>query len=188
MSAQAANSTIIELNGTYHAFFTPNDLLFGSQQQMPAIFASAAWDISPARGNGVIVAVVDSGVNAAHPDLVGRVLPGYDFVNDLPNAMDVYGHGTHVAGIIAATQNNLKGISGIAPNAKILPVRVLDENGIGLLVTIAQGIIYAADHAEKIINLSLCGPDYSSTIDAAIQYAMSKNVTVVIAAGKREEE
>src|SRR5258708_5591527 len=109
MSAQAANSTIIELNGTFHAFFTPNDPLFSTQQQMPAIFASAAWDISPARCNGVIFALVDSGVNAAHPALVATVLSGYDFVNVLTTPTDVYGHDTHVPRIIAAKQNNLNG-------------------------------------------------------------------------------
>jgi hypothetical protein len=139
--------------------------------------------MNTARGTGITIAIVDSGVNATHPDLQPNMVAGYDFVDDDATPTDFFGHGTHVAGIAAAKGSNGIGISGIAPNAKIMPVRVLDAGGLGSYMDIAQGIVYAADKGAKVINLSLGGTGYSSTIDAAAQYAVSKGAVVVAAAG-----
>ncbi|MEG4318647.1 MULTISPECIES: S8 family serine peptidase [unclassified Microcoleus] len=157
-------------------------------------------------GNGIVVAVVDSGVDYTHPDLDDNIwqnageipnngidddrngyiddVRGWDFASNDRNPMDefIYGHGTHVAGVIAGERNNF-GITGVAYNAKIMPVRVLDSSGYGKLNDIAAGIRYAADNGANIINLSLGHEIGSQTVDAAIQYATDKGVFVVIAAG-----
>lgn len=143
---------------------------------------SALWDI--ADGTGVTVAVVDSGVRDTHEDLAGQVLTGYDFIaGKVGGSRDGFGHGTHVAGIIAAAADNGIGVSGLAPGAKILPVRVLDSDGFGDDATVAQGIIWATQHGADVINLSLGGEDASAVQAKAIQYALSKGVVVLAAAG-----
>ena len=125
----------------------------------------------------VIVAVVDSGAETNHPWLRGRLLDGYDFVeyDDIPQ--DENGHGTHVAGTIADCTHGM--------DVKIMPVRVLNAFASGSYMSIAEGIRYAADHGANIINLSLGSESHSQTIDDAIQDALSKNVTVVVAAGNK---
>lgn len=141
---------------------------------------STAW--KAATGVGVTVAVVDTGVQASHPDLAGRVLQGYDFVGKDTNASDANGHGTHVAGIIAANTYNSIGVAGMTKSAKVLPVRVLDANGEGTDADVASGIIWAANHGADVISLSLAGPK-SSAESSAVAYALSKGVAVVAAAG-----
>ena len=137
------------------------------------------------RGSGVTVAVVDTGVMSSHTDLSGNILSGTDYVAPGTSANDENGHGTHVAGIIAALYNNSRGIAGMAPRAKVLPVRVLDRNGSGTSANVAKGIIYAADRGAKVINLSLGSGQSSSAMQSAVAYAISKNVLVVAAAGNR---
>jgi type VII secretion-associated serine protease mycosin len=171
-----------EPDGIVHASMASNDPYFPSQWGMTKIGAPAAWDIS--RGASVTVAVVDTGVDLNHPDLVGRIdaAHGWDFVNNDAVADDDYGHGTHVAGIIAATLNNGIGVAGVANLCTILPVKVLGSDGSGASSDVADGIRWAADHGAGVINLSLGAPDYSSTIDAAVQYAVGSKDCVVVAA------
>ena len=158
-------------------------------------------------GNGIVVAVVDTGVDYNHPDLDGNIwrnpgeiagngidddrngyiddIRGWDFVSGDNNPMDLDwdGHGTHVAGVIAAERNNF-GITGVAYNAKIMPVRVLDTFGDGSLNNIAAGIRYAADNGANVINLSLKKDDDTfNQLTNAIQYANNKGSVVVMAAG-----
>lgn len=136
-------------------------------------------------GSGVKVAVIDTGVKSSHSDLSANVLSGADFVNPGTSANDENGHGTHVAGIIAAVANNKRGIAGLAPKAKILPVRVLGRDGSGTSDNVARGIIYAADNGARVINLSLGSTQQSTAMRSAVAYAISKNVLVVAAAGNR---
>ena len=124
------------------------------------------------RGSGVTVAVIDTGVKSSHSDLSGNVLSGTDYVSPGTSANDENGHGTHVAGIIAALHNNSRGIAGMAPRAKILPVRVLDRNGSGTSANVAKGIIYAADRGAKVINLSLGSNQSSTAMQSAVSYAI----------------
>jgi thermitase len=133
------------------------------------------------------VAILDTGVDINHPLLVGRLLPGYDFVEnddqpaDLPNKRDDdddglvdegVGHGTHISGIIAA----------VAPGAKILPVRVLNSDGGGALFDILQGVAFAVDHGAQVINFSLSADEDSPLFAAALQYAQAHRVVIVAAA------
>jgi len=137
----------------------------------------------------VVVAVLDSGVNYNHVDLRDNILmdangnvKGYDFVNGDSDPMDDNGHGTIIAGVIAAKKNNFRGIAGINDYVKIMPVKVLDETGNGNLGSLGEGILYAADNGADVINLSLVG-DYDSSLDEAITYAFSKGVIIVCASG-----
>src|SRR5439155_12119453 len=115
-----------------------------------------------------------TGVDAAHEDLAGAVLPGWDAITNSPGAdTDAYGHGTHVAGIIAARAGDGLGGSGAAAGVRVLPVRVLDDDGQGWSSTIADGIRWAADHGAGVINLSLGGTTPSAVYDAAIDYAVN---------------
>lgn len=130
----------------------------------------------------VVVAVVDSGVRSDHPDLVGRILlNGKNFIDNSTNTNDENGHGTQMAGIIAANSNNSKGITGVAKdlNVKILPVKVLDAKGEGTSFNVAAGIRYAADNGANIINISINGSGYSSVINDAVNYAISKGVVII---------
>ena len=93
-----------------------------------------------------IVAVIDSGLDLTHPEFAGRILPGYDFANEDDDPMDDVGHGTHVAGIIGAAVNNNLGVAGVAGGVSLMPVKVLDADGLGTSWWLAQGIVWAADH------------------------------------------
>ncbi|HET8672291.1 MAG TPA: S8 family peptidase [Thermoleophilaceae bacterium] len=140
-------------------------------------------------GAGAIVAVVDTGIDASHPDLQGRIGPGFDFVDGDSTPQDGNGHGTHVAGIIAADANNGVGVDSVAPGAEIMPVRVLDSSGSGSVADVAKGIDWAVDHGADVINLSLGGTVPTSglgiqdDISSAVQRAVSRGVVVVAAAG-----
>jgi thermitase len=143
-------------------------------------------------GSGITIAVIDTGVNAAHEDLAGQVLQGADFVTGTVDDdyagdssyanVDFHGHGTHVAGIAAAADNTVGGLGG-APGASILPVRILDEGGSGSTDNLVSGIMWAADHGADVINMSLGGPSCASTEQAAVEYAESQGVVIVAAAG-----
>jgi type VII secretion-associated serine protease mycosin len=152
------------------------------QWALDRLDAENAWQSS--RGAGVVVGVVDSGVDGTHPDLVGQVLTGTDLVSPGGNGWnDQNGHGTHVAGIVAALAGNGIGVAGLAPGAKILPVRALDADGGGWDSDVAQGVIWAADHGATVINLSLGSPDASDADRSAIVYAIGKGAVVLAAAG-----
>lgn len=131
-----------------------------------------------------VIAIVDSGIAETHPDLNDKLVPGYDFVNNDNDPHDIYGHGTHVAGIAAAETDNLEGIAGVAfsANIKIMPVQVLNNDGMGTTANVAKGIMYAADNGAKAINLSLGGGD-STTLKNAVNYAYSKGALLAAAAG-----
>ncbi|WP_248293806.1 S8 family serine peptidase [Actinoplanes sp. TBRC 11911] len=159
-----------------------DDPLRAQQWDLARMSAPQAWTRST--GAGVTVAVVDTGVDSTHPDLAGQVLPGGDFITGTEGAaVDPNGHGTHVAGTIAAVAGNNVGVSGVAPNAKILPVRVLGADGRGYTSTAAAGVVYAADHGADVINLSLSSTTPTDAMTNAVAYAHAKNVVVVAAAG-----
>ena len=160
---------------------TVNDPYAPQQYSLDRMGVYDAWSVS--RGDGVLVAAVDSGAAYEHPDLRGKMAPGRDFVNNDNDPSDDAGHGTHVAGIIGAATNNGQGVAGVGYNARVLPVKVMGSDGRGYHDTIASGIIWAADQGARIINLSIGGPDGSPTLEAAINYAWAHGALPVCAAG-----
>jgi serine protease len=159
----------------------PNDPCFRYQWNLRQVGLPGAWKLG--QGKGAVVAVIDTGVSHV-PDLEGtRFVPGFNFVANNDQADDDNGHGTHVAGTIAQATNNDRGVAGIAFQASIMPLKVLSAQGAGSMGAIAQAIRYAADHGANVINMSLGGPFPVTPVRRAIEYAHSKNVLVVAAAG-----
>ena len=166
-----------------NVILNPNDPYYASYQwHLPKVGAPTAWDTTTGASN-VTVAIVDSGVQLTHPDLAGRVLAGYDYVNNDSDPSDDNGHGTAAAGVAAARGNDGIGVAGAAWNVAILPVKVMNSSGSGSYSAIAQGITYAADRGARIINLSLGGTSSSSTLQNAVSYAWNKGSLLVAAAG-----
>jgi subtilisin family serine protease len=165
-----------------HALRTPNDQLWPMQWSPKKVGAQKAWGLTTGSPR-VVVAVVDSGVDANQPDLRGKVLEGYDFVNGDADAADDEGHGTAVAGVVAASTDNEIGVAGLCWRCRVLPVKVLGADGTGFASALAQGIVWATDQGAKIVNASLGGPDYDAAVAAAAQYAAAHGTLVVAAAG-----
>ena len=152
-----------------------------------------AWDHIADCG-GVVVAVIDTGVNYAHEDLVsnmwngGTGFPnhGHDFVDNDDDPMDQSGHGTHVAGILGAVGNNGTGTTGVCQRTRIMAVRVLDDTGVGTTATAMQGIGFAVTHGATVINLSLAGSGgFDPALSDAISQAQNGDVVVIVAAGNQ---
>ncbi|WP_336787322.1 S8 family peptidase [Paenibacillus sp. MMO-177] len=162
---------------------TPNDALYAQYQwNLPSIETEKGWGLS--KGNDqVIVATMDTGVQADHPDLKGRLMEGTNIVDPKAAPNDDVGHGTHVAGIIGATVNNGEGVAGISWYNKIMPVKVLDSTGAGSTYSVAQGIIWATDHGAKVINMSLGNYAQAEFLHDAIKYAYDHDVVLVAASG-----
>ena len=163
-----------------------NDPKTGDQYSLDAMRVREAWSLVD--GTSSIVAVLDTGVMASHPDLVGRVLKGYDFVNNDGHAGDDNGHGTWVAGIIAAKANNGYGIAGVAPAARILPVKIMNGSGTGSTADLLAAIRWSADNGADVINMSVGGFPYSQMMQDAVTYAWSKGAVLVGAAGNNRRE
>ena len=173
---------LILVGGTGTSAAAPDDPGFAKQWNMRKIGIPSAWTVG--NGEGVTIAVVDTGVNLAHPDLASKIVQGKNFVQDGRPPDDDNGHGTHVAGIAAALANNARGVVGVAPGARIMPVKVLDARMRGFDAT--EAIRWAVDHGADIINLSFSGSLQGVTgppFDEAVRYAWSKGVICVAAAG-----
>ena len=173
-----------EPDATAHAFASTNDPYFtnGSQWYLSKIQAPSAWDLNTGAPS-VVVAVLDTGVRASHPDLAGKVLAGRDFADSDSDPTDENGHGTAVAGLIGAASGNGTGMASVAWKTSILPVRVLGKDGSGSHSDIVDGIVWATDQGADVINLSLGGTGSSVTLQNAVNYAWSKGVVIVAAAG-----
>lgn len=139
-----------------------------------------AWDYS--QGEGVIVAVIDTGCDLNHEDLRNNIVDGYNFVERNHYPQDVNGHGTHVAGTISAG-NNTVGMVGIAPNSKIMPLKALADNGSGSNQDVSDAVIWAADHGANLITMSLGSESPFDPLEKAIDYATKKGCIVFCAAG-----
>jgi subtilisin family serine protease len=172
-----------ELDGIAEATaVTPNDPGWSKQWGAVKTATNAAWDTTTG-SSSVVIAELDTGVDFAHPDLQGAFVAGYDFVNRDTSPTDDNGHGTMVAGLLAARTNNGVGIAGQCWKCVIMPVKVLSSSGSGSYSTVASGITWATDHGARIINMSLGGASASSTLQSAVSYAWSKGALVIAAAG-----
>jgi len=161
----------------------PNDPYYSAYQwNLRHIRAPEAWDLSVG-SPGIVIAVLDTGVDLGHPDLQSRLVAGYDFVNGDADPQDDAGHGTHVAGVAAAATDNGVGVAGVAWDARIMPVKVLGANGSGWNSDVIEGIVWAVDHGARILNMSLGGPDASYGFQEAVDYAHSAGALLVAAAG-----
>ncbi|MGB2873899.1 MAG: S8 family peptidase, partial [Gaiellaceae bacterium] len=164
------------------AFRVPNDEFWRTEWSPRKTNAPEAWSVTIGSPN-IVVSVVDTGVDPAQPDLSGKLVPGYDFVNGRSDVLDDNGHGTAVAAIIGANSDNHIGVASYCWECRIMPVKVLGADGTGFSSTLAQGIIWATDHGADVINASLGGPDLDSALSAAAQYAWQHGVLLVAAAG-----
>jgi thermitase len=152
---------------------------YGGQWTDTVIQAPKAWDVTTGSPN-VITAVVDSGIDEAHPDLTGQEVPGTSIVGG--STTDTYGHGEYVAGVIAAHTNNAVGVAGVCWSCRMMPVKIATSSS-ATYSDIASGIVWAADHGARVINVSWGGTSASSTLDTAVSYANAHGSVVVAAAG-----
>lgn len=184
MAALSKNPRVkfVEKNYLVQASATPNDTSYPSQWHLPKISAPAAWDTTIG-STGVSIAIADSGVDPTHPDLAGKLQPGYNFVLSSTDTHDFYGHGTKVAGSAAAMSNNTTGVAGVAWSNPIVPLVITDSTGYATYSAMARAMTYAADKGIRIINLSFAGSSSSSTLQNAVDYAWNKGTIVFASAG-----
>ena len=152
-----------------------------SQWHLTKIMADKAWHITDSNPD-IVVAVLDSGIDVNHQDLVGKVKQSVNFTGS-PTEGDVYGHGTLIAGLIAASEKDLKGATGVAYNCSLFNVKVADDAGFTTPDAVAKGIIWAADNGADIINLSVVLTKPSTIVEDAVEYAWSKGCLLVAASG-----
>jgi len=182
MQELRSNPSVRDVELDHYAFpaATPNDPDFSSEWHLAKIQAPAAWGITT--GSTMPIAVLDSGVDTTHPDLTGRLLPGWNFVTNNSTVTDTIGHGTAVIGVVGAVTNNGLGVSAGVWQNPILPVVVVDSNSYASYSNIAAGIQYAADHGARVISLSVGGSASSTILQSAVDYAWNLGAVVVAAA------
>lgn len=173
----------LELESTAHesAVMAANDDYSGRQWAIPKIMAPQAWEVTSGEPN-VIIAVLDTGIDNEQKDLAGKVISEVNFTDSLTTG-DVYGHGTHIAGVIAAGAGSGAGVTGLAPDCRLMNVKVADDQGRFNSSIAAKGVTWAVDHGAKVINMSLVSTEPSSSLEEAINYAWNKGAVVVAAAG-----
>ncbi len=164
----------------------PNDEQYKQQWAMPKIGADVTWN-TLTTGGPIVVAVLDTGASSTHPELKERLKPGRGFINDDPSTADDNGHGTFTAGLIAASGNNSIGIAGMSWGALIMPIKILDKDGLGTVANFAQGILYAVEQGAQIVNVSAGIPVPSAAMETAVSYATGKGVIVVAASGNKAD-
>lgn len=172
----------VEDNGLVEPALVPNDPRFASQWHLPIIWAPQGWDIS--RGSaGATIAILDSGVDPTHPDLVGKLVAGYNFIVNNTDTHDVYGHGTEVAGAAAAISNNSIGVAGVAWESTVMPMVVADSTGYATWSALSSSVTWAADRGVRVMNISFAGSSGSLTLQNAINYAWNKGALIFASAG-----
>ncbi len=179
--AKNPNFEFVEEDFIAQGMIVPNDPSFASQWHHTKIMSPSAWELGVG-STAIPIAIIDSGVDSDHPDLMAKLMPGYNFVANNSDTQDTYGHGTAVAGSAAAASNNATGVAGVSWNSPIMPLAVLGSDNLASYSRIASAIVYAVDHGAKVINLSLGGPNFSSTMDNAVNYAWNNGVLVFASA------
>ena len=160
----------------------PNDPLWRDSWSLTKVRAPGAWRVTKGAAD-VVIAVLDTGIDRSHPDLQGAFVEGWDTVNEDADANDDHGHGTLVAGVIAARSHNGIGGVGACSQCSLMPVKVIGANGAGSTADIAEGIVWAADHGARVINMSFVLTGSDDNVAAAIAYAQARGALVVAAAG-----
>ncbi len=212
------NVEYVQPNYEYKTTMAPNDPYYSSTGSwgqsyddlwgLKTINASTAWDTT--QGEGVVVAVIDTGIDVAHSDLANNIwvnsaeiagngvdddgngyiddINGWDFAYDDSSPDDLHGHGSHCAGIIAAVGNNGIGVIGVAPNAKLMALKGLNDEGVGYSSDLISAVYYAVDNGANVISASFGGSANDQASLEAVQYAQANNVTIVAAAGNDSTE
>ncbi|ACN15724.1 putative alkaline serine protease (subtilase family protein) [Desulforapulum autotrophicum HRM2] len=171
------NIQFVEENFIAESGYVPNDERYSSQWHLPMISAPDGWDLTTGSPS-VPIAIIDSGVDSTHPDLAGNLIAGYNFLENNTDTQDVLGHGTAVAGSAAAITDNITGVAGVAGDSPIMPLVILDANDYATYYDIARAMNYAADQGVRIINISIGGSSYSSTLQNAVNYAWNKGAAI----------
>lgn len=179
--ARSPHFKFAELERRFKAAYTPNDTYYANQWHTARLNAPAAWDV--AQGDGVTIAILDSGVDGTHPDLAAQMVAGRNVIGNNADTSDVQGHGTAVAGVAAATLNNSAGFAGLAGRAKIMPVRIANADLWADASVVAAAITWAADHGARLASISYSGMAGNATVLAAADYMRGKGGLVVVAAG-----
>lgn len=176
---------LLELTGV-----RPDDPLFRDQWPLDTMDALRGWRVERGAGAEVVVAVVDSGVDYSHPDLQNRMVPGFDFVNLDDDPADDNGHGTHVAGIVAAEPDNGIGVAGVSWGARIMPLKVCPEEGGCGTFEVTAAIVYAVQEGAKVVNLSLggAGDGCPPQLELAARLADERGVLLVAGAGNSAQD
>ena len=172
----------VQKNYVYETQRAANDTLFDQQQALTLLNLPAAWDTTVGSSQ-VIIAVLDSGVAADHPDLADKLTVGWNTVDDNSQTDDVFGHGTEVASVAAAATNNRLGIAGVSWNSPVMPVRVSNEQGQASTRSIAAAMVWAVDHGAKVLNVSFAPLASDRTVLRAARYVRSSGCVVLISAG-----
>ncbi len=175
--AKNPNISFVEGNGIAQAGFVPNDDQYSSQWHLPKISAPDGWDINTG-DETVPIAIIDSGIDPSHPDLMDKLIDGYNFLEENTDTHDVRGHGTAVAGAAAAMSDNGTGVAGVAWNSPIMPLVVLNAADYASYYDIARAITFAVDNDVRIMNISIGGSSSSATLQTAVNYAWSKGAVI----------
>jgi subtilisin family serine protease len=182
--AELSGARFVEPEWMGEGGYTPDDTYYIRQWHHPRIEMPSAWDTT--RGStSIVIAVLDTGIDPDHPDFVGRVVAGYDFVNEDSDPMFDDTHGLSTSGLAAANGGDGFGVAGIDHRAKIMPVKVLDEHNQGTSLDLVDGIVYAANHGAHVLNMSLINFPESDSLKDAIGYARGKGAVLVACAGNR---
>lgn len=180
--AYAAGAAPVSQSAIATPGYYPNDNFWAQQWGMRRIQAPLAWPVSTGQPTA-LVAMIDSGIDLAHPEFAGRIVPGYDYVNQDNVPQDDYGHGTHIAGIVAAAGDNALGVAGVAWDARLLVYKALDNRGIGPASYVAQAVLDATARGASVINLSLSLTGPSDVLHSAIRSAYANGAFIVGVAG-----
>jgi len=172
----------IQKNYLFSPERVPNDRDYASQTHLPAIGAPAAWDTTTG-SNGIVIAILDTGVDPSHPDLTAKLVAGWNVVDNNGNTADVQGHGTSVAGAAAAASNNATGVAGVSWQSPIMPLRVSLANGQATTSAVASAMLWAINHGARVINCSFAPLQADRTVLTAAQFVRNSGGLVFISAG-----